>query len=199
MTEAARVDSPSHAGDEARQLGELVLFHGGEWTEADYEALPPGVRAELRDGRLILTPGPTAQHMFASMTLAGLFQEVLGDRKRVLMEVDVRMADGRRYRAPDVLVLKEFRHGRPMEPANVVLVGEVVSPGGGEERGDKMTAYRDAGIEWYLIVEETPAGFLGELYRLDSDKYELVADAPPAGVLTLPAPFDSEIRLSELS
>jgi len=199
MTEPARVDPPNHAADEARELGELVLFHGGEWTEADYEALPAGVRAELHDGRLILTPSPTYQHMLASLELSVLFRGIIGDRRRVVQEVDVRMADGRRYRAPDVLVLKEGRRGRPQPPRNVVLVAEVVSPGGGEERGDKMVAYQDAGIEWYLIVEETPAGFLGELYRLDAGKYTLVSDAPPAGVLRLPAPFDAEIRLRELS
>lgn len=28
-------------------LGEVVIFHRGEWTEDDYTALPQGTRAEL--------------------------------------------------------------------------------------------------------------------------------------------------------
>lgn len=198
MTEPA-LSEAAMSRDELRELGELIVFHGGEWTEADYEALPSGVRAELHDGRLILVPSPTSEHMLASLELAVLFRRIIGNRKLVLQEVDVRMASGRRYRAPDILVLKEWRRGRPMPPENVLLVGEVLSPGGGEEYGEKMTAYLDAGIEWYLIVEETPAGFRGECYRRGTDKYELVAEAGPAGTLTLPEPFAATLNLRDLS
>lgn len=199
MTEAARVDSPSHAADEARELGELVLFHGGEWTEADYEALPPGVRAELHDGRLILTPSPNSEHIKAAKRLERFFERFVEDDSLVLRELDVRMADGRRYRAPDVLVLREWRRGRPMDPANVVLVGEVISPGGGDEYTEKMVAYAEAGIEWYLIVRETPAGFTGELYQLAGGRYQLVGVGEPAGALKLPEPFNDTVQLRDLS
>ncbi len=185
--------------DERTALGELILFHGGEWTEADYEALPDGVRAELHDGRLILVPSPNAEHMIASGELYVRLREMVGDRRRVIQEVDVRMADGHRYRKPDVLVLREPARGRPMDPDNVLLACEVISPSGGDERGDKLTAYGEAGIEWYLIVEETRDGFLGELYQLQDGRYELLVKTPAAGSLTLPAPFDANIDLSTLS
>lgn len=76
---------------------------------------------------------------------------------------------------------------------------EIASPGGGEEYDKKMVTYVEAGIEWYLIVAETPAGFRGELFQLDGGKYACVAQAPPAGVLTLPEPFAADIELRELS
>jgi Uma2 family endonuclease len=198
MTESA-VSGEEPSMDERTALGELILFHGGEWTEADYEALPDGVRAELHDGRLILVPSPSAEHMMASGELYVRLREIVGDRRRVLQEVDVRMADGHRYRRPDVLVLQEPARGRPMDPANVVLVCEIISPSGGDERQEKMTAYAEAGIEWYLITEETADGYLGELHRLRDGRYELLVKAPPAGTLTLPAPFDSAIDLRTLS
>lgn len=189
----------SQRDDVSRELGDLILFHGGEWTEADFNALPDGVRAELHDGRLILTPSPTSEHMLASKRLARWVERFVDDDRLVLIEVDVRMADGRRYRAPDVLMLREWQRGRPMDPTNVLFVGEVVSPGGGEEYGGKMTAYFDAGIEWYLIVEETPAGHTGELYRRGDSKYELVSEAGPAGMLKFPEPFSAELDLRSLS
>ena len=204
MSEAAAKTGSAVSGDsplldERTALGELIIFHGGEWTEADYEALPDGVRAELHDGRLILVPSPSAEHMLASRLLANRLAESVSNDRLVLQEVDVRMADGHRYRTPDVLVLHEPARGRPLDPGNVVLVCEVISPSGGEERGDKMTAYAAAGIEWYLVAEETSGGFLAELYRLKDRRYDLLVKAPPAGSLTLPAPFDVEIDLSALS
>jgi hypothetical protein len=201
MTEPATTGDPTarQVPDVRLDLADLILFHGGEWTEADYEALPRGVRAELHDGRLILVPSAEPSHMLASIELAVMFRGITGDRRRVLQEVDVRMAGGRRYRTPDLLVLHRWHRKRPIPPSDVLLVGEIISPGGGEEYGDKMTAYFDAGIEWYLIVEETPAGFQGELYRLGVEKYELVSQAPAAGALELPAPFGASINLRDLS
>lgn len=201
MTEPAPSadQTTSQHDDVSRELGDLILFHGGEWTEADFNALPDGVRAELHDGRLILTPSPTSQHIKAGKRLEHWFEQFVEDDSLVLRELDVRMAGGRRYRAPDVLLLREWRRGRPMDPANVILVGEVISPGGGEEYGAKMTAYFDAGIEWYLIVEETPAGYTGELYRRGDAKYELLSAAGPAGMLKFPEPFSAELNLRSLS
>src|SRR6266545_236831 len=43
MTESA-VSGEEPSMEERTALGQLILFHGGEWTEADYEALPDGVR-----------------------------------------------------------------------------------------------------------------------------------------------------------
>ncbi|HEY3506714.1 MAG TPA: Uma2 family endonuclease [Actinocatenispora sp.] len=200
MTEpAVSADAVTGHRDELRDLGELILFHRGEWTEADFEALPQGVRAELHDGRLILTPSPNSEHIRAAKRLERFLERFVEDDSLVLRELDVRMAGGRRYRAPDVMVLHEWRRGRPMDPANVILVGEVISPGGGDEYGEKMTAYAESGIEWYLIVQETPAGFTGEFYRLTDGAYQLVSRGEPAGRLDLPDPFNATIELRELS
>lgn len=109
------------------------------------------------------------------------------------------MAGGRRYRTPDVVVLREPARSRPLDPRNVLLACEIISPGGGDERSVKKTAYAEAGIEWYLILEETPDGFLGELYRLDRKAYALVTETPPGGRLELPAPFDAPIPLHDLA
>lgn len=90
-----------------------MLFHGGDWTERDYRSVPPGVQVDLHDGGLTLVPGAEPAHMLASAELAIRFRGIVGDRRRVLQEVDVYLADGKRYRTPDLLILREWRRERP--------------------------------------------------------------------------------------
>ncbi|MGA8112232.1 MAG: Uma2 family endonuclease [Actinocatenispora sp.] len=182
-------------------LGQLVVLHQGSWTEADYDALPEGVRVELHDGRLILTPDPTSEHQYAASELIFQLRAAIGNKRLVFGPVDVRMADGNRFRSPDVVVVRTPYRGRPADPANVRMVCEIVSPGGGDEYDQKMVVYAEAGIPWYLILRETPAGFIAELYALDeeSGKYQQHSSAEPAGVLDLPAPFHGALVLRDLS
>ncbi|HZE37494.1 MAG TPA: Uma2 family endonuclease [Stackebrandtia sp.] len=183
------------------QLGKMLMSHTGEWTLDEFETIPTEVSVELHDGNLIMTPSAMPEHMYASGELVLLFRETVKHRPQVNMGVDVYCGcDSRCIRKPDLLILREPQHGRPIPSANLLLVGEVVSPGSRDEWGDKMRDYADGGIEWYLIVQETPAGFRGELHRLDeSGKYRLVVEAEPAGELKLPEPFELDINLRELS
>lgn len=188
-------------GDPRTALGEMVAHHRGEWAEADYNAIPPGVSVELHDGRLILAPEPTYEHQYAAGDLRRQLGELIGDQHLVVGPVDVRMAKGRRYRSPDAVVLRARYRGRPADPQNVRLVAEIVSPGGGDEYDQKMSVYAEAGIQWYLIAKETPAGYYAELFRLDPaiNQYVQHAAAPPADKLELPEPFDGILRLRDLS
>ena len=117
------------------------------------------------------------------------------------MEVDVYCGpDWTCVRKPDVLVLVDPEDGRPIPPDNLLLVGEVASPGSKDEWGDKMADYADAGIPWYLIVKESDSGFRAELYRLETaGRYVLAETAGPGGKLRVPEPFDGSIDLSTLS
>ncbi|MGH8877679.1 MAG: Uma2 family endonuclease [Stackebrandtia sp.] len=167
-------------------LGELIMSHSGPWTIEEFEALPPEVSVELHEGKLILTPSATFGHMRAG--------------RRVGMKVDVYCgSDGNCVRKPDVLVLVDPEDGRPIPPDNLLLVGEIVSPGSKDEWGDKMADYADAGIPWYLIVQEVGEGFRAELHHLEEPgRYELVASAGPGEELRVPKPFDGSIDLSTL-
>lgn len=180
-------------------LGDIIARHRGAWTEADYMALPEGVRAELHDGNLILVPEPLAEHQYASDELKDQLKFIVGDRRRVVGPVDVRINDGDRYRSPDVVLVREPYRGKPASPENVLLVCEIISPGGGDEWDQKMEVYAKAGIPWYLILQETPAGFYGVLFSLDVDRYVKHSQAAPAGTLDLPEPFRGTLRLRELT
>lgn len=74
--------------------------------------------------------------------LANQFVEMVDDPAVVGMEVDVYCGRDRGcVRKPDVLVLADPEDGRPIAPDNLLLVGEVVSPGSKDEWGDKLRDY----------------------------------------------------------
>jgi Putative restriction endonuclease len=108
MNAAARASGPFDVddGDPRLALGRLVVLHRGTWTEDDYNALPEGVRVELHEGRLILVPDPTSEHQYAAHELTDQLRAAIGNKRLVFGPVDVRMADGRRYRSPDVVVVR---------------------------------------------------------------------------------------------
>lgn len=195
LTEDFARHTPEH------KLGALILSHSGDWTESDFEALPVDVPSELHDGSLILTPSPRNEHMDASLGLAMVFRQHAANPHTVSMEVDVYCGrNGTCIRKPDLLVLKRPQRGRPIPQENLVLVGEVVSPGSKDEWGDKMTDYADAGIEWYFIAQETPDGYRAELHRIaQPGRYELHSEAPAAGVLSMPEPFGFDVVLDDLA
>ena len=85
------------------------------------------------------------------------------------------MADGKRYRTPDVVALRKPGHGRPADPANVLLVVELTSPGGGDEWSLKMQAYAEAGIPGYLIIGCKPSGYTATHHVLVDGGYKQVA------------------------
>lgn len=109
------------------------------------------------------------------------------------------MRAGRRLADRFDELVDDPEEGRPIAPDNLLLVGEVVPPGSKDEWGDKMTDYADAGIPWYLIVQDTADGYRAELHRLsEAAGYELVETAEPAGSPRLPEPFDGSIDMSTL-
>ncbi|GIG70780.1 Uma2 family endonuclease [Phytomonospora endophytica] len=173
--------------------------HSGPWTEEDYEALPEGLRAELHDGSLILTPSPAPLHDLISRRLANLFAELLQDDELVHTAMDLRMADGRRFRTPDVMVLRAPAEIRPVPPGDVELVVEVLSPGGGCEWDTKMQVYAAAGIPAYLILEEKGGVVSGWHHELVNGKYALTAEAHDGEELFVVKPFTFTIDLTALA
>lgn len=177
---------------------ESIRDHVGPWNEKDFLALPEGFRAELFNGRLIVTPSPTPAHQNASSVLWMIFSTMLGRSMRAIQATDMRLADGAKYRNPDVMVLRHATREHPIKPDNVVLVVEIISPGGGDERTQKMTDYAEAGIPGYLIVQESTDGFAAWHHVLRGDHYELVSEAEPGGELVMTEPIACTIDLTSL-
>jgi Uma2 family endonuclease len=116
--------------------------------------LPPGFKAELIEGEIIVTPPPNREH-----------ESVLSELTRaIVLHTDFRTSAGLglvtphgRF-IPDLTVAtKEFMRSSPSEYWNdvtgVLLVAEVTSWDGTKDRGAKAIGYGAAGIPLYLLVD----------------------------------------------
>jgi len=132
-----------------------------EWTTDDLDALPEdGVRRELIDGVLIVSPAPSTSHQ----TLAGMLMATLAGscpKEYVVTQgVEVRISPRRTF-IPDLVVVDAFaasKHPRHYLPREVLLAGEIVSPSSQAfDRVLKPNLYAEAGIPFYWRIELEPA------------------------------------------
>ncbi|NWJ95288.1 MAG: Uma2 family endonuclease [Chloroflexi bacterium] len=146
----------------------------GQWTYADYAALPEdGRRYEIIQGVLYMSPSPNAKHQSAiTYFLYYLFVQIQqGGLGRVFTApFDVELGPGNVVQ-PDLLVVLKANEAR-IEFGKFVgapdLVVEIVSPGtAGYDRRQKQDAYAEAGVPEYWIAD--PASQTIEVLVLEQD------------------------------
>lgn len=173
-------------GGRARRSTEIVdLFpRQGQWTEADYLALPETNRiVELSEGRVVMPDMPTTSHQRAVGKLFRLMSdyveaEHLGEVS--VAPLRVRLWPGK-FREPDVVFMHRDRSDRIGEDYWGVpdLVVEVLSPRTPQsssteavDRGEKFGEYARAGVREYWLVD-LAAGTI-EVYVLRGGVYHLL-------------------------
>ena len=183
-------------------------------TVADYLALPEdtGVRHELQEGILVVSPRPVPDHHLCLARILRRLEEQIPNDLEVLPEVDVdlQLVPGERpatVRAPDLVVvsrtaLQRVRRDRGLlRAAEVVLAVEIISPG--SRRLDtvvKAAEYVDAGIPHYWVVDLGEPGDRAQLTAHHLAGAFGYADAGPVtGAFTASAPFPVRIDLDALT
>jgi Uma2 family endonuclease len=173
-----------------------------EWTAEEYDALPAdGVRRELVEGVLHVSPSPTNRHQW----VAGHLMVALGTSAPseffVTQAVEIKLGERLRY-IPDLLVVtaEAAADGRRAQflPYEVVLAGEIVSESSRSmDRVLKPNRYASVGIPHYWRIELEPEVTV-YAYILDEQ-----GDYRPVGVfrdtLELDAPWPMTIDLKRLT
>jgi Uma2 family endonuclease len=174
----------------------------GRFTRADFERLPEnagdGIRYELLDGAIVVTPAPGFRHQKVVVRLLQRLDDVVPEGLHVLVApLDVYLPTDD-ILEPDVLVVDDaaivddkVQGGLP------VLVVEVFSPSSRRrDVGDKLTAYRDAGVPAYWVVD--PINPRLQVWELRDGEYVAVADVSGDEEWTAAVPYPVTVRPNDL-
>ncbi|MGH7214096.1 MAG: Uma2 family endonuclease [Tepidisphaeraceae bacterium] len=162
---------------------------------------PPGVRLELVDGEVAVSPSPTPDHSHVVIQLVYVLEE--HNRRHDLGELhhDVdTILDRFNVRRPDILFFFKARThliGKKAMEGPPDLAVEVISPSSVEvDRQDKFAQYRDAGVAHYWIADPELQSLEG--WQLRDGVYQSTGRGQGHATLALP-PFPGlEISLGRL-
>lgn len=135
---------------------------------------PPGVRLELVNGEIAVSPSPIPDHSYLVLTLAFILRQHIEDRDLGQLFSDVDTIFGEYdVRRPDLLFFRKSRlhliGPKAMEGAPDLAV-EVLSPSTTRtDRRDKFKLYEAGKVRHYWIID--PKMRTIEAYRLTGGKY----------------------------
>jgi Uma2 family endonuclease len=143
------------------------------WTVDDLDAMPDdGVRRELLDGVLLVSPSPTDIHGVISGLLFYALYSSCPLEYHVTQGVSIQI-NNRRSFIPDVLVTTAeaaSRKSAKYAPHEVVLAVEIVSPSTQSmDRITKPALYASAGIPYYWRVETSDGKVEVSTYKIDPE------------------------------
>lgn len=174
----------------------VQTIHPGEFTFEDLDALPDdGLRYELFDGMLLVTPAPAPMHQRAVVRTTVLLDKACpADVEVFVAPLDFRPTS-RRSLQPDVLVCRREDVGAKVIERPPLLVVEVLSPS--TRSNDwmlKTQLYAQAGVPSYWLVDPDEPSIT--VLELSGDDYvekavvrgnEVYDAAAPFGVRVVPA------------
>ena len=163
---------------------------GEEWTTEMLKLLPDdGLRYELIDGILIVSPAPRLPHQRTLGRLFRIFADNCPDDHEVFFAPVGWQPDPLTSLQPDLLVIAKDRVGEINIIENPLLVVEVLSPSTSRyDRVLKFSRYAEAGISQYWIVD--PPAPSVEVFDLEADgSYQLTARTEGNGSVTVAAPL----------
>jgi len=162
---------------------------------------PPGVRLELVDGEVAVSPSPVPDHSHVVLNLSAiLLQHVKAKRLgRVYSDVDT-LVSSHDVRRPDILFFSTEKLklvGKKAMEGPPDLCVEVISPSSATiDRVDKYEQYQSFGVGHYWIVD--PDHRTIEAHRLVGGVYQPAGNGRDSDVVRLPPFEDLETPLGEI-
>ncbi|WP_055586207.1 Uma2 family endonuclease [Streptacidiphilus griseoplanus] len=163
--------------------------------------VPAGFRAEVIDGGISVSPGPSGRHQYICTRLRDLLRPAASTGLVVTDGLTVELpATGERY-IPDLLALPEkalLTEGWIFPPDGVELVCEVTSPSNAAtDRVKKLRGYAASGIPLYLLVDRQD-GTASLFAQPSGDHYVSRVQVTFGGVVHLPAPLGLRLETAAL-
>jgi Uma2 family endonuclease len=162
---------------------------------------PPGVRLELVDGEVAVSPIAVPDHSYIVFALGAILKNYLDQKQlgQLLGDVDT-IFGPHDVRRPDILYFSQQRRhliGKKAIEGPPDLCVEVISPSSmTTDREDKFEQYATGGVAFYWIIDPQQRTIEG--YRLVRDRYEASGKGQGQDIVRLP-PFEGlEIPLSKL-
>ena len=175
-------------------------YRVGPWTIDEIVALPEdGMRRELIEARLVVSPVPPPPHQNAGQRLIRIFDAAPLELE-ASPETNIRIGDD--MLIPDVMLAKSEALSSPgslyMDPKDVVLVAEILSPANSRfERVWKSQRYAEGGISIFMEVELANVPRV-TVYELRGKGYVAIADAHAGETLKLVEPFELSFDPADL-
>ncbi len=154
-----------------------ILPDRDDWTVDDLAQLPPDLRYELINGRLIILPSATFMHQKICVEIYKALEQNCSPG--LMPGLDLSLAvDRRNEPRPDILVADPARGRRsPLPIEDAVLVAEVVSPTSSvRDQRDKVKLYARAGVRSYWVIRPYRDRLVLTERRLAGNVYRIVAE-----------------------
>ena len=171
-------------------------------TRELFDSLPPlpGLRVEIIEGQLIVSPIGTPEHGRHAMALAyALWPEEDENRWHSWAgNVDVCIDGPRDAVVPDyVLAPPDCPRWRDREllSSGLLMVAEIVSPGSiRQDREDRPKLYATGGIPVYLLIDPVSEPPTATVFsEIDKGAYRVTTTVPLGRTIHLPAPVDVKL------
>ncbi|MER5862589.1 Uma2 family endonuclease [Kitasatospora sp. NPDC002040] len=159
---------------------------------------PPGYKAELIEGEIVVTPPPDGDHEDAIARFSRAVARHAAADLYVSGGKGLITPGGRFIPDATVAPLGHFRaQDSWAQPSGVLLVLEVTSTGPQKDRDVKRRGYAAAGIPCYLLIDRSRAEAVLFTDPVDGD-YAALIQVPFGKPLDLPAPFSFALDTAPL-
>ena len=162
---------------------------------------PPGVRLELVDGEVAVSPIPIPAHSHVVAALAAVLVPHVRRKKlgRIYLDVDTIFGE-HDVRRPDILYFSAGRvHliGKKAMEGPPDLCVEILSPSSRTiDKKDKFRQYEGAGVAYYWIID--PRHRTIEAHQLRGKKYRAAGEGKGDDVVRVPPFAGLDIPLADL-